>query len=230
MGSPSRGQPTVHRYYSMAQFAHAHRRKCSPLLVLSPTSIATRKFNRVDPPDPRNSIAHPHGTTVRSRHRTACHSDCAGFARDCGGPQQRHPNACRPAPPLNFAEPCASANGLSPCTGGNVMNPVRWFSALSLCVAALVQPSSAQDAPPALKARVIAVGIAGAGAVAPVGTFHAGGPIRDKPEFFAFTQPGRVLDGKRVLVASRSNFGAPRAHQDVAEGAILSIDPEGPTL
>src|SRR5690349_24669585 len=110
------------------------------------------------------------------------------------------------------------------------MHTVRWFTALSLCIAALAQPSSAQEAPPVLKARLIAVGIAGAGAVSPVGTFHPGGPIRDKPEFFAFTQPGRILDGKRVLVASSSNFGAPRAHQDMTEGSILSIDPEGPTL
>src|SRR5262245_44534708 len=110
------------------------------------------------------------------------------------------------------------------------MHTVRWLSALSLCIAALAQPSSAQEPPPALKARVIAVGIAGAGAVSPVGTFHAGGPIRDKPEFFAFTQPGRILDGKRVLVASSSNFGAPRAHQEQAEGSILSIDPDGATI
>jgi mono/diheme cytochrome c family protein len=92
------------------------------------------------------------------------------------------------------------------------------------------QASLAQQPPPTLTARVVAVGITGASAVSPVGTFHAGGPIRDKPEFFAFTQPGRVLDPKRVLIASRSNFGAPRAHQDKAEGSILSIDPEGPTL
>src|SRR5215510_884162 len=88
------------------------------------------------------------------------------------------------------------------------------------------QPSQ----PPALTARVVAVGIAGAGAVAPVGTFHPGGPIRDKPEFAAFTQPGRILDAKRILVASSSNFGAPRAHPDVAEGSILSIDPDGATV
>jgi mono/diheme cytochrome c family protein len=98
-----------------------------------------------------------------------------------------------------------------------------------ICIVVSSQPSFAQQSsqPPALTARVVAVGIAGAGAVAPVGTFHPGGPIRDKPEFFAFTQPGRVLDAKRVLVVSSSNFGAPRAHLDEAEGSILSIDPDG---
>src|SRR5215510_13270686 len=84
--------------------------------------------------------------------------------------------------------------------------------------------------PPALTARVVAVGITGAGAVAPVGTFHPGGPIRDKPEFFAFTQSGRILDPTRVLVASASNFGAPLALAGAPEGAILSIDPNGPPL
>src|SRR5262245_47944154 len=111
------------------------------------------------------------------------------------------------------------------------MSPLRRLSILSLFIVAASQSSFAQQpAPPALTARVIAVGIVDAGAVAPVGTFHAGGPIRDKADFLAFTQPGRILDAKRVLVASSSNFGAPRAHQDVAEGSILSIDPEGPTI
>ena len=81
-----------------------------------------------------------------------------------------------------------------------------------------------------LTARVLAVGIPGASAVAPVGTFHKGGPIRDKPEFAAFTQPGQILDPKRILVTSHSNFGAPLAQLDAAEGAVLSLDPDGPTL
>jgi len=88
----------------------------------------------------------------------------------------------------------------------------------------------AQQAATPLPARVIAVGIAGAGAVSPVGTFHPGGPFHDKPEFAAFTQPGKILDGKRVLVAGSSNYGAPRAQQDAAEGSVLSIDPNGPTV
>src|SRR5262245_33833558 len=101
-----------------------------------------------------------------------------------------------------------------------------------VCIDAVSQSlfSHQTPEPPALTARVVAVGIAGASAVAPVGTFHPGGPIRDKPEFAAFTQPGRILDAKRILVASSSNFGAPRAHPDVAEGSILSIDPDGATV
>src|SRR5258708_27715102 len=79
-------------------------------------------------------------------------------------------------------------------------------------------------------ARVLAVGIPGARAVAPVGTFHKGGPIYDKPEFAAFTQAGRILDPRRILVTSHSNFGAPLAQVDAAEGAVLSLDPDGPTL
>lgn len=81
-----------------------------------------------------------------------------------------------------------------------------------------------------LTARILAVGIPGAGAVAPVGTFHKGGPIFDKPEFAAFTQAGQILDPKRILVTSNSNFGAPLAQTDAAEGAVLSLDPDGPTL
>jgi hypothetical protein len=85
---------------------------------------------------------------------------------------------------------------------------------LSLCVSAPWNAAFAQSlssSPPALTARVVAVGIPGVAAVAPVGRFHAGGPIHDKPEFAAFTQPGRVLDPNRVLVTSTSNFGAPMA-------------------
>src|SRR5262245_21994649 len=111
------------------------------------------------------------------------------------------------------------------------MSPLRRLSILSLFIVAASQPSFAQQpALPALTARVIAVGIVDASAVAPVGTFHAGGPIRDKAEFLAFTQPGRILDAKRVLVASSSTFGAPRAPREVAGGWILSFDPEGPPL
>ena len=88
-------------------------------------------------------------------------------------------------------------------------------------------PAQAQDR---LNGRIVAVGIPGASAVAPVGTFHKGGPMFDKPEFAAFTQPGRILDPKRILVTSHSNFGAPLAQPDAAEGGVLSLDPSGPTL
>src|SRR5215469_5218253 len=83
--------------------------------------------------------------------------------------------------------------------------------------------------PRPLRGRVVAIGIPGASAVAPVGTFLPGGPIHDNPALAAFTQPGRVLDPVRILVGSRSNFGAPKANADQAEGALLSIDPRGGT-
>jgi hypothetical protein len=79
-----------------------------------------------------------------------------------------------------------------------------------------------------LTGRVVAVGIPGASAVSPVGTFLPGGPIHDNPAFAAFTQPGRVLDPARILVGSPSNFGAPVANPGQSEGALLSIDPSGP--
>lgn len=77
-----------------------------------------------------------------------------------------------------------------------------------------------------LTARIIAVGIPGAGAVAEVGAFLTGGPMHDRTTTFAlFTKPGQILDPKRVLIASTSNFGAPLALASEPEGAILSIDP-----
>lgn len=80
---------------------------------------------------------------------------------------------------------------------------------------------------PAIDGRLVARGIPGASAIAPVGTFLPGGPIHDKPELAAFTQPGRVIDPNRILVASRSNFGAAKANLDQAAGSLLSIDPRG---
>ena len=79
-------------------------------------------------------------------------------------------------------------------------------------------------APSALMGRVVAVEIPGAGALSPVGTFHAGGPIHDKANFAAFTRPGAVLDPTRLLVASTSNFGASLAQPNMPPGAILSLD------
>jgi hypothetical protein len=78
-----------------------------------------------------------------------------------------------------------------------------------------------------LTARVVAVGVAEASAISAVGTFLPGGPIHDNPAFAAYTLPGRVLDPVRILVASRSNFGAPVANPDWERGALLSIDPRG---
>src|SRR5207248_8729798 len=76
-----------------------------------------------------------------------------------------------------------------------------------------------------LRARVIATGIPGSGAVSEVGDFLRGSPIHDNATLAAYAQPGKVLDAKRVLVASTSNFGAPLARANDPEGSVLSIDP-----
>jgi DNA-binding beta-propeller fold protein YncE len=87
------------------------------------------------------------------------------------------------------------------------------------------------DDPQPLTARVVAVGIPGAGAVTEVGRFLPGGPINDNPAFKASTEPGRVLEPSRILVGSRSNFGAAKATEDAFPGSILSIDAaEAPVL
>ena len=97
---------------------------------------------------------------------------------------------------------------------------------LALCILA-VPTSLCAEPLPTLAARVVAVGIPGAGAVSAVGVFHPGGPIHDKPTFAAYTQEGRILDPMRILVASSSNFGAPSARVGEAEGSVLSIASNG---
>lgn len=92
-------------------------------------------------------------------------------------------------------------------------------------VAQVPQQLSANDPVKSLNGRLIAVGIPGASAISPVGTFLPGGPIHDNPTFAAYTLPGKVLDPVRILVGSRSNFGAPVANSDEHGGAFLSIDP-----
>src|SRR5580765_8405035 len=90
--------------------------------------------------------------------------------------------------------------------------------------------SSAGGAPDAdqVIADVVATGIPGAGAIMQVGTFHTGGPLHDNTALINHsTDPGQVLDRTRLFVASTSNFGAPRAIADQAEGSILSIDVSG---
>ena len=83
--------------------------------------------------------------------------------------------------------------------------------------------ASADDVVP-LNAQIVATGIPGAGAICQIGTFHLGGPFHDNAAFSPFTGPGEILDGRRLLVASSSNFGAPLGRTDQAPGAILSID------
>jgi hypothetical protein len=90
--------------------------------------------------------------------------------------------------------------------------------------------SADEEDVPFLDGRVIATGIPGASAVSGVGRFLPGGPIHDNPVLAAFTQPGRVLDPTRILVAGRSNFGASLARTDHAAGSILSIDPSGSSV
>jgi hypothetical protein len=90
-------------------------------------------------------------------------------------------------------------------------------------------PAGAKDAS-FIEGRVIAFGIPGASAVAPVGTFLPGGPIHDNATLAAFTLPGHVLDPTRILVGSSSNFGVAKANADQAEGSFLSIDPAGSEL
>jgi uncharacterized integral membrane protein (TIGR00698 family) len=64
-----------------------------------------------------------------------------------------------------------------------------------------------------LDARVVATGLDGSGAIAPVGRFLPGGPVHDKRSFAAATRPGRVLAPDRLLVATRSS--------------VLSLAPDG---
>jgi hypothetical protein len=79
-----------------------------------------------------------------------------------------------------------------------------------------------------LDGRLIAVGIPGVSAIAPVGTFLSGGPI--PAHFTAYTLPGQILDPKRILVASSSNFGEPLADRGQRPGSFLSIDPTGASV
>src|SRR5262249_8644019 len=88
----------------------------------------------------------------------------------------------------------------------------------------------ADDKKQDLIGRIVAVGIPGVSAISPVGAFLPGGPIHDNPAFAAYTQPGRILDPARILVGSRSNFGAELATPGEQEGSFLSIDPRGAAI
>jgi hypothetical protein len=89
-----------------------------------------------------------------------------------------------------------------------------------------------------INARAIAVDIPGASAIAQVGTFLPGPPFQlgqctlphpIPTSFGDFIKTGAVLDPPRLLVGSRSNFGA---DLDVvgSEGSFLSIDPSADTF
>jgi hypothetical protein len=107
---------------------------------------------------------------------------------------------------------------------------IGWGStaAVASALAAGLARDEADPRPPLLRGRVVAVGIVGASAISPVAAFQPGGEFYEEPDFAAFTRPGQVLDPDRLLVASSSNFGAPRALPDWPAGAILSIDPTAP--
>ena len=76
-----------------------------------------------------------------------------------------------------------------------------------------------------LAAGVVATGLNRAYGIRQVGRFHAGGPFSANPEFLLQTQPGRVLDPARVLVALGDNLGARTGNPAHAAGAVVSIDP-----
>jgi hypothetical protein len=105
--------------------------------------------------------------------------------------------------------------------------------ALAAGIAVMYGDAARSQAISEINARVIATGIRGASAIAQIGTFldvpppgACANPIPSK--FPAFIQPGKVLDPKRILVGSVSNYGAPRSLGD--EGSFLSIDPSGPGI
>jgi hypothetical protein len=86
---------------------------------------------------------------------------------------------------------------------------------------------------PGLDARVVAMNIPGASAIAQVGTFlnDPSACARPIPTLFPDSiATGQVLDPTRILVGSSSNFGAPLASGVGEEGSFLSIDPSGPDI
>ena len=89
-----------------------------------------------------------------------------------------------------------------------------------------------------IDARVIAINIPGASAIAQIGQFvlptagylepgHCTNPSPIPTKFLRYTQSGQVLDPNRILVGSSSNFGASLATGVGQQGSFLSIDPTG---
>jgi hypothetical protein len=112
------------------------------------------------------------------------------------------------------------------------VNTLRWLSTLSLCVVATSQPTFAQQspAPSALAARAVAVGIADAGAVSPVGTGTTAtvgaqqpdhGPRIDYTLVFTATEPQPGIVDPAVLAAITTwladNFDLPAANRPRVE-------------
>jgi hypothetical protein len=92
-------------------------------------------------------------------------------------------------------------------------------------LASILADDRGADLPVPLTATVVARGIPGAGAIAPAGTFHKGGPFAPGGVLASASHP--VLDRTRLLVASTSNFGAPLARPLESPGSILSLDVSG---
>lgn len=130
-----------------------------------------------------------------------------------------------PSSRLSPLEDIASPDGNDARMRRTSLPSVRWLL-LSLVIAG---PARGADEVPSfrLQARIVAVGLPGVAGVRQIGRFHVGGPIPGNPEFLLQTDPGRVLDPQRVMVAVASNFGASAAMASAAPGAVLSIDPRG---
>jgi hypothetical protein len=117
------------------------------------------------------------------------------------------------------------------------------ITVLASGIAVLVSGAAWQEARgqaiKSIGARVVATNIPGASAIAQIGQFVSGGtlmpgncpnPSPIPTKFSSYTFKGQVLDPNRILVGSRSNFGAPLAIGVGQQGSFLSIDPSGPNV
>jgi hypothetical protein len=102
----------------------------------------------------------------------------------------------------------------------NINGPAALAALALAAITAVISLSPPRDAwakkVPNVDARVVAMNIPGASAVAQIGTFlnvpppgACANPIPSK--FPSYIQPGAVLDPNRILAGTTSNFGAPRA-------------------
>jgi len=144
------------------------------------------------------------------------------------------------------------SGGLKQDFGGGFMRQISRPTALAIMAVALgiatldgeaVWRAARAGGTQGINAWIVAVNIPGASAIAQIGTFVDGGTLDPSPigkpcanpspiptKFPGYTGQGAVLDPNRILVGSRSNFGAPRAIGVGQEGSFLSIDPSGPGI
>jgi hypothetical protein len=104
--------------------------------------------------------------------------------------------------------------------------------AVTIATVVLVSEADLQEAKAAtgVDARIVAVNIPGASALAQIGTFlnDPTACARPIPTLFpTYIRSGAVLDPKRLLVSSTSNFEAPLPASGGLAGSLLSIDPSG---